>query len=144
MTTTTKPRTIATYVTENWQYFGRTWRTIAPAIKHYQKNPDELKNEQVGLNSFKAKETTQERDASTLRIESTPNPNRFYGELMTRIRQLHDLGYDAEAIQKQIGAVPELSDIPGDLLSVNSIMAIVGTGKPIWRSLKASTKEMKK
>ena len=98
----------------------------------------------MGLNSFKAKETAQDRDASTIRIQETPNPNRFYGQLMTRIRELHNLGYGAEDIQREIGHVPELSDIPGDLLSINSIMAIVGTGQPIWRSLQASTKGMKK
>ena len=141
MTTSTQPTRISEYVNENWQYFGRTWRQVSSAIQYYQSNPTELKNEQVGVNSFKDKETAQDRDASSVRILTAPNRGQFYGQLVDRIRQLHDLGADSEAIQRQIGPVPEISDVPGDLLSLNSIQAICGTApKPMWARLAKAIK----
>lgn len=144
MTTSTPPTKISEYVKENWQYFGRTWKQVSSAIQYYQRNPTALKNEQVGLNSFKDKEKAQDRDSSSVRIQTTPNRGQYYGQLIKRIRQLHELGFDYEDIQRQIGPVPEM-DVPSDddsPLAINSIMAICGTGKPLWRSL--HTKGMKR
>ena len=54
MTTTTRTseKTMAEYVQENWAYFGRNWRSVTAAIKHYQNNPSDLEHERVGVNFF--------------------------------------------------------------------------------------------
>ena len=45
--------TTAEYMTKNWQYFERSWRSVNAAIQHYKQNPGDLENEVVGVNSFK-------------------------------------------------------------------------------------------
>ena len=55
-------------------------------------------------------------------------------EIVSRIRELRDLGADAESIQLQIGPVPELSSRRGDMLAISSIETICQTAKPIWAS----------
>ena len=48
--------TTAEYVTKNWQYFERSWRSVNAAIQHYKQNPGDLENEVVGVNSFKERQ----------------------------------------------------------------------------------------
>ena len=47
--TTATTRTISEYVQANWGYFGRNWRGVTAAIRHYERNPGDLKNEVVGV-----------------------------------------------------------------------------------------------
>ena len=127
--------TTAEYVQENWGYFGQTWRGVTAAIRHYTRNPGDLKNEVVGVNAFKDRRNLEERDISSAKIKTAPNPNQSYGELISHIRELHAAGADPETIQRVIGPVPELSDVPGDRLAISSIMIICGTGQPLWAKL---------
>ena len=127
--------TTAEYVQENWGYFGQTWRGVTAAIRRYTKNPSDLKHEEVGVNAFNDRKHLEERDISTARIKAEARPNRTYAEIIDRIRELHAVGADPETIQRQIGAVPELSDVPGDRLALTSIEIICGTGKPLWSSV---------
>ena len=126
--------TTAEYVTKNWQYFERSWRSVNAAIQHYKQNPGDLENEVVGVNSFKERQHVQERDSSSTRISSSPTPNRGFNDIINRIYELNNLGVDTDTIQLQIGPVPELSGIDGDLLSLTSISTICQTAKPIFSS----------
>ena len=128
-------QTTSEYIQANWGYFGQTWRSVGAAIKHYQKYADDLDKEVVGVNAFQDRQRIEERDVSSARVLTTPRPNRSYNEIIDRIRQLHDLGADPETIQRQIGPVPELSGIVGDMLAITSLQGICGTAKPIWSSL---------
>ena len=126
----------AAYITSNWGYFGQSWKTVSPAIRHYQNNPGDLENEVVGVNAFKDRKTLQERDVSSARILTAPNPFQFQGELVTRIRHLKAGGFDAEDIQRTIGPV-EFDDAEADYLSISGIEQICNTGKPIVSQLVA-------
>ena len=67
-------KTTSEYVQENWGYFGQSWRGVNAAIKHYERNPADLRNEVVGVNAFKDRKRVEERDSSSARVLTVPNP----------------------------------------------------------------------
>ena len=140
MNKTMEKGTTSEYVQENWEYFGRTWRGVGAAIKHYERNPGDLQTEVVGVNAFKDRRRGEDKDVSSARISTTPTPNRPFAGIIRRVQDLAGVGTDVEDIQLQIGAVPTLSDVPGDRLAISSIQSLCHVAQPIWSSLVKGTK----
>ena len=92
-------KTTSEYVQENWGYFGQTWKGVSVAIKYYERNPADLRNEVVGVNAFKDRKRVEERDISSACVLTVPTPNQSDHDIVSRIRQLRDLGADPETIQ---------------------------------------------
>ena len=129
--------TTTEYVQQNWGYFQGSWKSVGKAIEYYQRNPRDLENEKIGVDTFNGKE----RDVSTVRVETNPTPHKATGEIMTKIRQLHDLGTDVEDIRLAIGTVSFSGALP-DYLAIGGIGYICRTGPSIVSKLTMKMKEI--
>ena len=128
-----KPTTIKDYIKANWVYFGREWRAVVPCVQFYEKNPDDLVTEKVGVDAFNDKQNLQQRDSSSLRTQANP-PHKAIGEIIKNIRHLHAEGVDVEDIRLAIGPVSFDGQVP-DYLAISSITYICRTGPHITKKL---------
>ena len=133
MNKTIEKGTTSEYVQQNWKFFAQTWKNVTPCIRHYEKFPDELRSEKVGVDAYNSKERLADRDVSTVRVAANPNPNKNYSQIMARIRQLQSDGLGVEAIQLEIGAV-SFNGAVADFIAIQGIAQICRTGLPIFSS----------